>query len=810
MTKIFNEYEFFDYVEENSSYYLQPDFCVIDVDLQHHRLFNDLYGFQNGESLIDNIEAKLVEFCDENDSLLARASDEDFILLTKYDEEKIKQLHSDLEKEVEKLSSIEGFSPAFGIAICDVNSDIRGYYNRAALTSEEIKNDLLSRIRIYDSSLHEKKAQEYIIVTDFNKALTNDEIVFFVQPQVRLPEKRIVGGEALARWNRNGEFLSPTLFVPVLEKYNLITKMDTYLWDKVGAWLADLIKRGIEPVPISVNVSRVDIAAINVVEFFKDLIKKYNLDKKYIKIEITESAYAENANIVGEAVKRLREEGFMVLMDDFGSAYSSLNMLRSMAVDVIKLDAEFLDLDNSNEQKGVSIIESVVNLTKNLAMPIIVEGVENDYQREYLNGLGCLYMQGYYFYRPMPVEDFEKLISDKDNVDNIGLKYNPNQPLHIREFMDENIYSDVMLNNIIGPVAFYNWSGENVDIVRYNKQFFTLVGIDSVDFEERKISIQNVLFPSDVEKLYKLLQEAVDHKITGSKGVIRAYRPNGDLVALSLQLYYFDENQDGKLFYVSAHNVTEMQFDSDEFPGAYYRVSNDENMEFYNISPNFERMTGYSKTEIELLFNNRLTDMIHPADRQRVINQCKEFEKNKVEISPYRIKHKTKGYIYIAEQNQISDLYGIPCFQTVALDITETMKLRNQMNILSNFMSDTIMLVYENKDGYEYKVIVHGKTMSNKLGIKAEELENSLNSGEFCKLIDGYDPSIPHSEYTKRFITEVSKGLKTLDINGVNGKVEVIVKADKVGNLDNISYIDRVSYIVLMHAVEIRNPYSNK
>ena len=254
--------------------------------------------------------------------------------------------------------------------------------------------------------------------------------------------------------------IPPARFVPILEKYGMVTNLDKYIWEGVCAWLRKWIDAGNTPVPISVNVSQIDIFSIDVPEYFNGLLEKYRLPARLIKIEITESAYVEDTAVVRETVRRLRNLGFLVLMDDFGSGYSSLNMLRSLNVDVIKLDAQFLHISENESRKGISILESIINMAKTMTIPVIVEGVETPEQINFLADLGCRYMQGYYFYRPMPVEEFENLIRDPKNVDLNGFEFKANEQFHTREFLDENVFNDAMLNNILGPVAIYRRKGD--------------------------------------------------------------------------------------------------------------------------------------------------------------------------------------------------------------------------------------------------------------------------------------------------------------------------------------------------------------
>lgn len=777
---------------------LDKNWCFVDILIRNHKLFSDWYGVDRGQYLLTKEAELLKEFAKENGGVVGFMGQEEFCMVCPYDMEKIENLYDAIKYLISQYSSMETFYPAFGVApFDDADVDIREYYNRAALICELIKgND--GYIKVYDTRIHTQNEKEYKLIYDFEQALKNDEITFNIQPQVKLPDKKIVGGEALARWYKPNGVIYPDDFIPILEKYNLITKLDRYLWEEVCKYLSGLLNEGITPVPISVNVSRIDILSTDIVEYFKDLLLKYDLPKEILHIEITESAYAENSNLIGDTVKKLREEGFMVLMDDFGSGYSSLNMLKSMTVDVIKIDAKFLDISSDNEHKGVNIIESVVNMTRSLNIPIVVEGVETKEQTDYLSNIGCQYIQGFYFYKPMVKDEFTKLLADDNNTENDGFIFKANQQLHIREFMDENIYSDAMLNNIIGPVAFYLWKDDNIDIIRYNEQFFRLVGVGTKDMSERIKGIQNFIIKSDVGTLFSLLEEAKNHHILGSNGVVRAVRPNGEIVSTILKIYFFEERDDGSVFYVSAHDISEIQFDSNGFPGGYYRCSIDNGFTFYYISPNFEKLTGYTSKEIMEKFDNKLVNMVHPDDRVKLAEECKFIDRNTmVDVTPYRLRKKDVGYIYVAEQNKISEMYGVLCFQSVVIDVTESMKLRNQMKILSEYLRDTILMVHRVDGVLMYESVIEDYHLREILGFKHNQLSESLNSGDFCKLIKGYNPDIPHHEYTEKFINQISGKFKTISVDIGNGEyADIMARADRVVNYGDIEYI------VFLHVIK--------
>ena len=713
---------------------LEGSWCVAALDIENFKLFCDWHGQQAGRILLAEIGELLRREARECGGLAGYRGQDDFSLMLPYDAQRIQKLYDALCKLIAARGDSVGFLPMLGICMIEPEDrEITEVYNRAALTAEQIKGDFRNRIVVYNPDIHKKSTQEYQILSDFQRALEKHEIFFCLQPQCRVSTGCVVGAESLARWRTStGRMISPTRFVPVLEKYGMITNLDMFIWEEVCAWLRRWIDGGHTAVPISVNVSQIDIFTIDVPDFFNAMLEKYGLPASLIKVEITESAYVDDTAKVRETVRRLRDRGFLVLMDDFGSGYSSLNMLRSLNVDIIKLDAQFLHISQSESRKGIGILESIVNMTKTMTIPVIVEGVETQEQINFLSDLGCRYMQGYYFYRPMPVEEVENLIRDPKNVDLRGFEFKANEQFHTREFLDENAVSDVMLNNILGPVAIYRLNGEVVDIIRYNQQFYQMVGIEASQLEERRTNITQYFYADDKESFLGLLRQAEIDRLNGARGMVRVYKPNGSLRWISLQLYFMEENGQGVHFYGASQDVTEMQYVNQELPGGYYRCAVDGSFEFYYISKGFEDLVGYAAEEIREQFDNRLINMVHRDDVEIMRGRSQAIRQGlKGENKPYRLRHKNGGYIYVVNQSRLMELNDQVCFQSVAIDVTEVMKLRNRMRLLSAFSSDDVVFVSRKGDGYKYKVIIHG--LEKRTGLSGKDFEKQLNSGELYR-----------------------------------------------------------------------------
>lgn len=249
---------------------------------------------------------------------------------------------------------------------------------------------------------------------DINQAFDNNEFCFYLQPKCNAETGAIVGAEALVRWNHpEYGLVSPGEFIPLLERESMVTRFDLFIWRSVCEMLSRWDGEGRNLVPVSVNVSMTDIEAIDVARVLGDLLDRFSIDARLLQVEITESAIVHNMDVVEETIRDLHARGIAVLMDDFGSAYSSLNMLKDINVDAIKLDMKFVDLNADNAAKGLKIIESVIDMAYQLRLSIIAEGAQTAEQVSKLRELGCMYIQGYYFYRPLTVGKMEDLLEHR-------------------------------------------------------------------------------------------------------------------------------------------------------------------------------------------------------------------------------------------------------------------------------------------------------------------------------------------------------------------------------------------------------------
>lgn len=383
-------------------------------DIENFRSYNDKYGFAEGSRFLKDFAATLNDTF--GDSLVSRLSDDHFVVLTRSDgfKERIDSLSEIVrgrQHDVDLRIKCGGYRPDKD------ENDPSLACDRARFACNSIKKHPNHTFRMYDKTLDDKYKLKQYIVNNIDTALEKGYIKAYYQPIISSDSKTVTGLEALARWiDPEHGMISPAVFITILEEYRQIYKLDKYITEQVCKECKSMIDGGGKAVPVSLNFSRLDFELCDIVGYLCDTVNKYGIDKKMIDIEITESALNEQQGYLSDAIKELRGNGFRVWLDDFGSGYSSLNVLKDYQFDVLKIDMKFLTGFTDNN-KSKPILENIVDLTKQLNMVSLTEGVETAEQFEFLRSIGCDRVQGFYFSKPVPVETLrEKIQSGELNT----------------------------------------------------------------------------------------------------------------------------------------------------------------------------------------------------------------------------------------------------------------------------------------------------------------------------------------------------------------------------------------------------------
>ncbi|MBR6982688.1 MAG: EAL domain-containing protein [Ruminococcus sp.] len=406
LTGIYNKDHFFESAKERISGNPDTDYCIITTDIKNFKIINDIFGVEKGDALLKQIAATVEKAAGSN-ACYGRLSGDRFAICMPENEFSETEILSRFEALSSFLnnSSFKVFVHIGVYKVSDRDLRVSVMVDRANLAIRRIKDNYRNSVSYFDDSLRANTIREQMVISEFDSAIAKGEFQVYIQPQV-CSDGVIYGGEALVRWihPREGQ-IPPSAFIKIFEKTGLISKMDQYVWEQACVYLRYLNDHGVKNTYISVNISKKDFFLLDVYEIFTSLISKYRLDPHSLHLEITETAIMNSPEKQLPLVNKLRNFGFIVEIDDFGSGTSSLNSLKDINADVLKIDMGFLQKTN-NPERGRTILRTIIDLAKSLDMKVITEGVEHPDQVEFLSACGCDVYQGYYFSKPTTFSDF--------------------------------------------------------------------------------------------------------------------------------------------------------------------------------------------------------------------------------------------------------------------------------------------------------------------------------------------------------------------------------------------------------------------
>lgn len=417
LTDLYNRNYFFLETHKMLMTNMDTRFTFIRLDIEHFRNLNSYWGDEGGDAFLKFLAGGFNDIEKYFSHVTyGRITADIFCLCVPTDEYKEEKLLNAVVKQINNYDRRTFIKPVLGVYdILDNSTPVEKIYTRASNASQMCKRIHSQYVAHFDEKLAVLEADEEAIVSDMNEALDTHQFVAYYQPKYSLKTERMYGAEALVRWiHPTKGIISPGRFIPVFEKNGFIKELDTYMWNTVAHQIREWMDAGYEPTPISVNISRVSLNNPNIVNVIDEIVKKNHISPSLLNLEITESAYMDNPEIMTDIVNDFKIHGFTVMMDDFGSGYSSLNTLKNIPVDILKIDMKFIEGDD-REGKGRIILSSVIRMAGWLGMPVIVEGVEEEYQSNFLRSMGCGYIQGFYYAKPMPVKEYEKILKNQIN-----------------------------------------------------------------------------------------------------------------------------------------------------------------------------------------------------------------------------------------------------------------------------------------------------------------------------------------------------------------------------------------------------------
>ncbi len=453
--------------------------AMLFFDINAFKAVNELVGYKKGDALLVHI-ANLLKSGRLPIVHACRVSADKFACL-------VDTTHTDAKTVAEELvAAIQAYPLPLSLSIHvgiypvpQTETSGEAMLDRAMLAQSTIKGSYTRTVCVYDDAMRHAMLSEQEITSEMELALAQGQFVLFYQPQYNHSTGMLVGAEALVRWHHPTKgMISPAQFIPLFERNGFITKLDLYVFEQAAAFQRACIDAELAVVPVSINFSKLDIFSEDFVPTLERIRTRYGIDAKLLRIEITESVLIGNNTAIGDILARLHACGYVIEMDDFGSGYSSLNVLKDLDFDVIKLDMLFLE-NKGEGSRGGTILSSVINMAKWLNLSVIAEGVETVEQADFLRSIGCDYIQGYLYAKPLPEQDYRALLG-RSHIGALIPQMTLDEKLHAIDFWDPTSQETLIFSNFVGAAAIlsYNRTTHALEILRVNQKYLRELGMN--------------------------------------------------------------------------------------------------------------------------------------------------------------------------------------------------------------------------------------------------------------------------------------------------------------------------------------------
>ena len=418
LTGLYNRDYFYRYAEQYDIYHKDTEMDAIVIDINRFRMINERFGNAYGDEVLKKIAQGILNLVAESGGIVCRRSADTFMVYCPHG----KDYRKLFEDASDKLSSDENAGRNIRLRMgiyekVDKSLDIERRFDRAKMAADRVRGSFAHPIGIYDISMHKKELYNEQLIDGFAKAIEEEQFTVYYQPKfdVRHEIPFLSSAEALVRWNHPEHgMISPGIFIPLFENNGLIQQLDHYVWRMAARQIRDWKDRLGFSVPVSVNMSRIDMYDPDLIKVLSSILDETGLEPSEFLLEITESAYTQDSGRIIDTVSELRSMGFRIEMDDFGTGYSSLNMISSLPIDALKLDMQFIR-NAFREGSDTKMIEIIIDIADYLDVPVIAEGVETEDQMLRLREMGCDIVQGYFFSRPVPAAEYEIFLKDRND-----------------------------------------------------------------------------------------------------------------------------------------------------------------------------------------------------------------------------------------------------------------------------------------------------------------------------------------------------------------------------------------------------------
>ncbi len=667
-----------------------PDvnYAIWYCDIVNFKFINDTYGYSKGDALLKFWVNQIRKIMTDKE-VLGRVSADNIVMLSVHDGHEAEKFNGvskavgDFFKNSPKHYKIVIKAGIYIIRPDDrISIDVNRFMDWANVAQKSIKNKDDANYAFFTDELWQKQLRLLEIRHYFGYALKNGEINVWVQPQYNSSTNEIVGAELLSRWNSPslGQ-VSPQEFIPVLEESGQIAELDYYVWEEacrcIRRWTdAD----DITPLPLSVNISRYDVSDGQIYNRLEQLIKKYKIDPKMLRLEITESCYMEEPDELIDVTKHLQELGFTVEMDDFGSGYSSLNMLKDVPVDVLKVDMRFLSGINNNSRGG-NILNHIVRMAHSLDITAIAEGVETLEQVNFLKDIGCSFIQGFYYSKAVPVSEFEEMLRSVTPGELHSQDLTGEAMYNVQELLTSGSRASYLFNYCIGAAAIIEFDGTVFNNVMINDDFIKLSNTEGA--HRIGLNLADIVFPEDRPLLMDCFFNAI--KNVTAKCAVRFKNTNKFVLITNRKIssgnninVIFMLAQDATEIHnmaVEAKNLKEeLDIQMGLKTGGVFLYEPNKNNSFRYISPSMLSYIGCKSDNQFLKMYPTFADFIFPADRVRVLSEIiQTTDENTLCTSSFRIKTYEGNIKWICCKTRLlKDAYGNNLFCSTITDTNST------------------------------------------------------------------------------------------------------------------------------------------
>ena len=562
LTGLYNMKGFSKYVElaanQDEAGVSAGKYAVICFDVIRFKAINDIFGVAKGNELLQYI-AQVIREALKSGDFACRSISDHFVIFTHTE-------GNELEDMIEQmLEKIEGYELPFvincNVGIYITNGErlsVDAMIDRAILAQSVIKGSYMEKYSYYTEALRNDMLGEQEIIAMVETAIAQEQFVAFYQPQYNHSNGMLIGAEALVRWNHPEKgLISPGVFIPICEKNGFITRLDLYVFEQTCKFIRKCMDKGIPVVPISSNFSRNDIFQPNYVEKLEEIRKKYEVPAKYLRVEITESTVVGGIKQVNKIIEQLHECGYLVEMDDFGSGYSSLNVLKDISFDIIKLDMMFLREETESNRGGI-IVSAVMRMAKWLGMPVIAEGVETVKQADFLRSIGCESIQGYLYSKPLPEDQYEEKLRNSTVGENIQ-QMRLIDTINACDFWNPKSRETLIFSNFVGGAAIFDYHDGKIEILRVNQKYLQEIGLNQSEKEFIKTDPLSTLDEANRKIYHAMLEQAIqsmDEEECETWRELSSSCCGEERICIRSNVRVIGKSDDDYLFYAMIRNIT--------------------------------------------------------------------------------------------------------------------------------------------------------------------------------------------------------------------------------------------------------------